>query len=74
MVGVFVPHYTLTMSAATVVHISNAQASLVKLLPLAEHCRPPITGFEQRHAASDWTEKERQRREKVRTLLLLLMG
>lgn len=52
--------HTLTVTAAAVVHVSDAQASLVKLLPLAEHRRPPITGLEQRHAASDWTDKEKE--------------
>lgn len=43
------------MSGATVVHVSHTQAALVKLLALAHHRRPPITGLEQRHGAPGGT-------------------
>jgi len=48
------------MSGAAVVHVSDTQAALVELLPLAERRRPPITGLEQRHASSDWPEREKE--------------
>lgn len=68
VIGASLPLHTLTVSGATVVHVSDTEASLVELLPLAKRCRPPITGLEQRHAASDWTERgsEEDRREMVR--------
>lgn len=45
------------MSCATIVHVSHTQAALVKLLPLTQHHRPPITGLKQWHGAFGRTQR-----------------